>query len=125
MLSAGDEGTTMGDRRIYKVVFNNQGNVYEIYARSVSQGSLFGFVEVEDLVFGQRSDLVVDPSEETVKNEFRDVQRFYVPLHSVVRIDQLEKGGASRVTPGAEGNGAVTPFPTAVYQKPKDDPGKR
>ena len=40
--------------RIYKVVFLNQGSVVELYARQVGQGELFGFVEVEDLVFINR-----------------------------------------------------------------------
>ena len=37
----------MADKTIYKVVFMNQGQIYEVYARSVGHGSLFGFVEVE------------------------------------------------------------------------------
>jgi hypothetical protein len=115
----------MTDRRVYKVIFHNRGDVYEVYARSVSQGALFGFVEIEDLVFGQRSSVVVDPSEETLKNEFKGVKRFYVPLHAVVRIDQVEKEGAGRITRRAKGEGAVTAFPTPVYDKPGGDPGTR
>ena len=41
--------------RIFKVTFVNQGKVYEIYAEDVTQGSLFGFVEVRSLLFGERS----------------------------------------------------------------------
>ena len=41
----------MAAKPIYKVLFVNQGKVYEIYARRVSQtGALFGFVEVEEVV---------------------------------------------------------------------------
>ena len=32
----------MAARQIYKIIFINQGQVYEIYARSISQGALFG-----------------------------------------------------------------------------------
>ena len=42
----------MAASHIFKVQFVNQGKVYEIYARKVSHGSLFGFIEVEELVFG-------------------------------------------------------------------------
>ena len=42
----------MASKNIYKVVFVNQGNVYEIYARRVGQGEVFGFIEVEQVVFG-------------------------------------------------------------------------
>ena len=37
----------MSDKNLYKIVFMSQGQVYEIYARSVSHGSLFGFIEVD------------------------------------------------------------------------------
>ena len=65
----------MATSHIFKVVFVNQGKVYEIYARKVGHGSLFGFVEVEELVFGERSTVVVDPSEEKIKAEFEGVKR--------------------------------------------------
>lgn len=45
----------MAASHIFRVVFVNQGKVYEIYARKVSHGGLLGFVEVEELVFGERS----------------------------------------------------------------------
>ena len=57
-------GIGMAARHLYKVIFMNQGKVYEIYARSISQGELFGFLEVEELVFGERSTVVVDPAEQ-------------------------------------------------------------
>ena len=48
----------MSTQPIYKVIFMNQGKVFEIYARSVGHGSLFGFVEVEELIY--RHESVVD-----------------------------------------------------------------
>lgn len=102
----------MAEKLLYKVVFYSQGKVFEIYARSVSQGSLFGFIEVEQLVFGERSGLVVDPAEERIKSEFSGVSRSYLPMHAIIRIDQVEKQGVSKIS-SAEGN--VTPFPQAVY----------
>jgi hypothetical protein len=49
--------------------------VYEIYARRVSHGAIFGFVEVEGLLFGERSSVVVDPAEERLQAEFAGVER--------------------------------------------------
>ena len=80
----------MAAEPIYKIIFMNQGKVYEIYARQVSHGGLFGFVEIEELVFGTRSSVVVDPSEERIQTEFSGVSRTYLPLHSVLRIDEVE-----------------------------------
>ena len=103
----------MATSHIFKVVFVNQGKVFEIYARKVSHGSLFGFVEVEELVFGERSAVVVDPSEERIKAEFEGVKRTYVPMHSIVRIDEVRKQGISKIS-AFEGSN-VAQFPMPVY----------
>src|SRR4051812_40886626 len=44
---------SMASSHIFKIMFVNQGKVYEVYARKVGQGRLFGFIEVEDLTFGE------------------------------------------------------------------------
>jgi len=110
----------MAERRVYKVTFFNQGQVYEIYAKSVGQGSLFGFIEIEDLLFGERTQVVVDPSEERLKSEFEGVKRFSIPMQAVVRIDEVEREGVSRIT-AAPKEGAVMPFPATLIRKPGTD----
>ena len=102
----------MAEKNLYRIVFVSQGQVYEIYAREVGQGALFGFVEVEQLVFGERTTVVVDPSEEKIKSEFAHVTRTYLPMHSIIRIDEVDKQGASKITK-VEGN--VTQFPMPIY----------
>jgi hypothetical protein len=110
----------MSRKAIYKVIFHNQGRIYEIYARNVSQGSLFGFVEVEKLVFGEKSAVVLDPSEENLKSEFRNVNRTFIPLHAVIRIDEVSKQGVAKVLAGAGKGGNVMPFP--VYTHGGEEP---
>lgn len=105
----------MAEHPIYKVIFVSQGQVYELYARGVSQGGLFGFVEVEQLVFGEKTQIVVDPSEEHLKHEFAGVNRTYLPMHAIVRIDEVEKEGQSRVRKPQGESGSVTAFPVPVY----------
>ena len=107
---------------VYKVIFLNQGKVYEVYAKRVSHGGLLGFIEVEELVFGQRSTVVVDPSEEKVRTEFEGVRRTYLPMHSVLRIDEVDKQGASKIT-AAEGSN-VAQFPVPIYSPPGGQGGK-
>ena len=53
----------MASSHIFKIMFVNQGKVYEVYARKVSQGRLFGFIDVEELVFGERSTVVLSTLE--------------------------------------------------------------
>ena len=103
----------MAKETLYKVVFMNQGQIYEIYARGVGHGALFGFVEVEELVFGERSSVVVDPSEEKIKSEFKGVKRTYLPMHAIVRIDEVDKEGTSKISKLEGGN--VAQFPVPVY----------
>jgi len=110
----------MSARHVYKILFINQGKVYEIYARSVSQGDLFGFLAVEELVFGERSSVVVDPSEERIRSEFAGVRRSYIPLHAVLRVDEVEKQGVSKISAAEGGN--VAQFPMPVYAPRGDSP---
>lgn len=67
---------------IYKVIFLNQGQVFEMYAKQIYQSDLWGFLEIEEFVFGERSQLVVDPSEEKLKSQFEGVIRSFVPMRS-------------------------------------------
>jgi hypothetical protein len=114
----------MAASHIFKVLFVNQGKVYEVYARKVSHGSLFGFIEVEELVFGERSTVVVDPAEERIKTEFAGVKRSFLPLHSVLRIDEVKKQGVSKITVLEGAN--VAQFPIPVYSTPQGEPpGKK
>ncbi len=112
----------MSSHHIFKVLFVNQGKVYEIYARKVSHGAMLGFVEVEELVFGERAGVLLDPSEERIKTEFEGVKRSFLPMHSVLRIDEVSQRGASKITQ-YEGN--VTQFPTPLYAPPVIDPGRK
>lgn len=102
---------TSPKHRLYRVSFSNQGQVYEVYARNVTHGSMLGFVEIEKLVFGEKSSVVVDPGEEKLKHEFENVERFYVPLHAVIRIDEVSKPGPPRIVAGTDTGSKVTPFP--------------
>ena len=111
----------MAAKPIYKGVFMNQGKVYEIYAQNVSHGALLGFVEVGKLIFDARSGVVVDPSEERIKGEFSGVTRTYLPMHSVLRIDEVDKQGVSKIT-DAEGSN-IAQFPMPIYP-PKGEGGR-
>jgi hypothetical protein len=109
-------------KNVYRVVFHNQGKLYELYARRVSHGEIYGFVEIGDLIFGERTAILVDPSEERLKAEFSGVRRTFVPIHAVVRIDEVEKEGTNKIVSLGEGAGNVAPFPVS-YVPPGGDKG--
>ena len=102
-------------KSIYKVLFHSQGQVYEVYAHNIYQSDLYGFVEIEDYTFGNRSQMLIDPSEDRLRNEFEGVQRSFIPMHAIVRIDEVEKEGVAKIS-DSKGE-KVTPFPFPV---PKD-----
>ena len=107
----------MSKKTLYKIIFYNQGKVYEVYARNVNQGAMFSFIEVEKIVFGEKSSVVVDPVEENLKSEFENVTRTYIPLHSIVRIDEVNKQGTSKVMEISDKGSNVMHLP--VYSQGK------
>lgn len=102
----------MSSKQVYKVIFRNQDKIYEIYAHEVNQSPLFGFIEVGEMIFGERSAVLVDPGEEKLASEFNDVEFSLIPLQSIIRIDKVAKEGSNKVLPGdgITGNN-VTAFP--------------
>ena len=106
-------GQMPSKKKLYKITFSNQGKLYELYANEVSSSNLLGFIEIESLVFGEKTSLVVDPSEEKIKTEFEGVKRTYVPMHSVLRIDEVDEQGVSKVSKAEGGN--VTQMPNTVF----------
>lgn len=96
-------------KKCYKIIFYNQDEVFEIYAGHVFPSEMFGFLEVEALTFGERSQVLVDPSQEKLRTEFEGVQRTYIPMNAVIRIDEVEAAESAR--PLGRVKNAVTPFP--------------
>ncbi|HEY8553469.1 MAG TPA: DUF1820 family protein [Burkholderiales bacterium] len=106
-----------GRKRLYKVLFVNQGKVYEVYARQVRQGNLYGFIEIEGLQFGEKSSVVIDPTEERLRGEFEGVRVSYVPIHAVIRIDEVERQGSAKIIALSGKSDDVVPFPTLYPPK--------
>ncbi len=95
---------------IYKIAFLNKGKLYEVFVKQVYQSDLYGFIEIEDFVFDEKSQVVVDPSEEKLKSEFNGVKRSFIPIQAIIRIDEVEKSGVSKISSGDN----ITPFPVSL-----------
>jgi hypothetical protein len=96
---------------LYKVTFFNHGQIYVLYAHRVSSGQLWGFTEVAELVFDVHDGLVIDPTEERLRDEFGGTKVLHLPMQSIVRIEEVEKKGPSAIRDAANGEKVVTPFP--------------
>ena len=99
---------------LYKVNFINSGEIFEVYVRKIYQSDMFGFITLEEFDFDHEKKVVVDPSEEKLKSEFANITRCYIPLHNIIRIDEVEKIGTPRIT---EMSDKVTKFPKPIYSK--------
>lgn len=110
----------MASTSLFKVIFYNQNQVYEVYAKAIYQSEMYGFIEVEEFVFGERSQLVVDPGEEKLKSEFTSVKRSYIPMHAIIRIDEVEKEGTVRVSE-VKSNDKFATIPFPAIPRPRED----
>ena len=101
--------STARKKKLYRVYFSSEGKAYEIYARKVDGSEMPGFIQVEELVFGERTSVVVDPGDEALRKEFAGVTRLHLPYHAVSRIDEVEKSGPGRVVSLPGGAGETPP----------------
>ena len=108
----------MSNQPVYKIIFHNGKQIFEVYAKHIYQSDMWGFVEIEEMLFGERSAILVDPGEEKLKSEFSGVKRSYIPMQSIIRIDEVEKQGAAKVSEGA-GLGKNCEFPTNAQLCPQ------
>jgi hypothetical protein len=96
---------------MYKVAFHNQSKVYELYCNKVAGSELsYGFIEISGLVFETDDSVVIDPTEERLREEFEDVEVLHVPMHAVIRVEQVKKRGACVIRDSKSGE-KVTPLP--------------
>ena len=108
----------MATERLFRVRFISQDKIYEVYAQDCYQGDLYGFVVLEDLVFDNNTSMVVDPSEEKLKTEFEGVRQTIIPMHSIIRIDEVEKRGIAKIR---DLDGKVAQFPSPIYTPQNSD----
>jgi hypothetical protein len=100
----------MENKPLYKIIFLNHGKVYELYSEGVTSSGLWGFIEVSDLVFEKGEGLVVDPTEEKMRQEFEHARVLHLPIQSVLRVEEVEKRGQCLIRDRKSGE-KVTPFP--------------
>lgn len=113
---------------IYRVIFNNQGDVYELYTLYIYQSEMYGFIEVEELIFDDsqisevKSQELAKANFEKLKLEFAGVKRSFIPLNSIIRIDEMAKPGVVKVTLAkGDSHGNVRHFPSHAFKRPPVD----
>ncbi len=115
----------MAKKSIYRISFINDETIYEIYAKQVSESQMFGFLEIEEFVFGENTSVVVDPSEERLKQDFSGVKRTFIPMHAVIRIDEVVKEGTVKIKDLGSSKTNISHFPNRASMKSERSPDKK
>lgn len=105
----------MSDQTIYKVIFTQQSKVFELYAKEIGEDELLGFIQVSDILLSGPDSVVADPSEAEIKAEFENVETTLIPMHSIIRIDIVNRQGPAKIV---DGDTNVRHFPSS--SRPKD-----
>jgi hypothetical protein len=100
----------MAAKKLYRVAFLHHGKVYELNCTGVASSSLWGFVEISGMLFDAGEALVVDPTEEKLRAEFADTNVLHVPMHSVLRVEEVRRKGQAVIRDSESGE-KITPFP--------------
>ena len=108
----------MKTKNVYKIIFIQLGEIYEVFAKQIYQSDMYGFIEVEEYIFNKDKQLVVDPSSEKLKNEFNKVERSYIPINSIVRIDEVNETGKAKIK---ENKSEISPFPINIQPSSKKE----
>ena len=105
-------------KKLYKVTFLSEGKAVELYARHVASSALWGFTEVGELVFERGKGVVIDPTEERLREEFKNSKMLHLPMQCIVRIEEVEKLGSFAIRDAQTGE-KIMPFPLAPPQQRK------
>ena len=65
----------------------------------------------------------LDPGEERIKSEFQGVKCTMLPMHSILRIDEVKKQGTAKIS-AFEGSN-VAQFPMSMYHARRQRPGPK
>ena len=77
----------------FKVLFSQMDRLYIIYSYGISEETLVGFIEVDEVVAIEQvisEKVSADTSAyEAILNQYDGVKRSYIPMHTIIRIDEI------------------------------------
>ena len=84
---------------IYRINYINQNQVYELYAGHVDTNQLLGFMSIKNMMFDMNDGVVIDPTEEQLKAEFKDVEVLHIPLQQVLKVEEVKNKKSCKIKP--------------------------
>ncbi|TDR20558.1 DUF1820 family protein [Marinicella litoralis] len=94
---------------LYRINYINQNQVYELYAKQIVTDSLLGFMSISGILFDLSEGVVIDPIEEQLKHEFKDVEVLHIPLAHVLKVEEVKHKKSCKIKP-LKPNAVVTPL---------------
>jgi len=77
-------------KKIFKVIFIDEDKkVQTLHATNLNPSSFLGLVEISDILFIEESELIISPDDGKLRDKFKNVERSYIPLNSIIRIDEV------------------------------------
>lgn len=96
---------------IYRVQYKTDNARYDLYVRHVYPADMAGFICLENFIFHEQQQRIIDPRMEKLSQEFANVTTAFIPYHQIIRIDQVSHAGESRVAEESSPSGKIRPFP--------------
>lgn len=79
---------------VYRTVFTHLDQVFTLYSRGVSEETLVGFIEVDDIL-AVSQEIILSSENQATQNlyieQMESIKRTYIPMHAVVRIDEMSR----------------------------------
>ena len=102
---------------IYRVQFHSDGQIYDVYVEEVEHSVLSGFIRLQGFIFGETTQVVIDPSEEKLRGEFEDVNHVDIPFHHILRVSSVQKRGTPKITKSDQSGMSTIPFSVPAEKK--------
>ena len=82
---------------IYRINYINQNQVYELYAERIATDALLGFMSISSILFDLKDAIVIDPVEEQLKTEFKDVEVLHVPITHILKVEEVKQKKSCKI----------------------------
>ncbi|SUO93774.1 DUF1820 family protein [Suttonella ornithocola] len=102
---------TLTNAVIYRVQFKTDKNTYDLFVRHVYPSDMHGFICLEEFIFAEEQQRIIDPRTEKLIAEFGNVRTTFIPYHQIIRIDQVHQAGESRISESTDPSNKIRPFP--------------
>ena len=101
------------EKALYRIRFRTEESVYELCATNLYQTDMIGFVVIEGITFRDQGGVIANPAEERLRDEFKDSEKVYIPMHAIIRIDQVREQRVAKILP-LDSSKALYPLTTQI-----------